>query len=92
MIEIRGDRELTSDEFSAFLKTMGFRTQVEAADALGVDQSYISKLRTGHKTVLPGTSLMNLLRAMLRIRALERRVAELERGESAETDEAKDGP
>jgi predicted transcriptional regulator len=77
--DIQGDRELTPDEFSAFLKTMGFRTQQEAAEALGVDQSYISKLRTGRKTVLPGTSLMLLLRALLRIRTLEHRITALER-------------
>jgi predicted transcriptional regulator len=79
VVEILGDRALTPDEFIAFLKTMGFRTQGEAAEALGVNQGYISKLRTGKKAVLPGTSLMHLLRALLQVRALERRVAELER-------------
>jgi predicted transcriptional regulator len=79
VVQIQGDRALTPDEFIAFLKTMGFRTQGEAAEALGVNQGYISKLRTGKKAVLPGTSLMHLLQALLQIRTLERRVAELER-------------
>lgn len=79
VVEIRGDRELSPDEFSLIIEAMGYRTQVEAAEALGVDQSYISKLRTGKKAVLPGTSLMKLLQALLKIRQLERRVRELEK-------------
>ena len=90
VVEIQGDRALTPDEFIAFLKTMGFRTQGEAAEALGVNQGYISKLRTGKKAVLPGTSLMHLLQALLQIRTLERRVLELERKGPADAADEKD--
>ncbi|HEV2147425.1 MAG TPA: hypothetical protein VGR37_08470 [Longimicrobiaceae bacterium] len=83
MIEIQDEQEIPTDNFNALLKELRFRTQDEARKALGVTQAYISQLKNGVKTVQPHTSLHKLLLALLRIRALEKRVAELERQGSA---------
>jgi predicted transcriptional regulator len=74
MIELPDNGDVPTETWKAVYKQLGFRTQTEAAEALGVDQSYISKLDNGRKFIQPGTSLFMLLRALLREQALRRRV------------------
>lgn len=66
MIEIRDDQEIPTEDFHALFKALGFRTQSEAAEALGLKQGYISELWTGKKRVQPKTSLHKLLQLLYR--------------------------
>lgn len=66
VIQIRDDEEISTDDFNALLRELGFRTQEEARLALGVTQAYISQLKNGVKRVLPQTSLHKLLQALQR--------------------------
>jgi plasmid maintenance system antidote protein VapI len=72
---IRDDETLSPDAFQAFVKFMGWRTQNETAEALGITQAYVSNLKNGVYKVLPGTSLHRLVQALLRERALLRQLA-----------------
>jgi predicted transcriptional regulator len=78
MVKLPENDELTTEQWLAVYKQLGFRTQTEAAEALGVDQGYISKLNNGRKFVQPGTSLFKLLHALLREQSLLRRLQRLE--------------
>ncbi len=69
MIEIRDDQEIPTEDFHALFKALGFRTQTEAAEALGLKQGYISELWTGKKRVQPQTSLHKLIQLLLRLKA-----------------------
>lgn len=86
MASIRDDEPLSTETFRELLRQLGYRTQTEAADALGIKQGYVSELNTGKKHVLPNTSLHKLFQALLREQALLRRVERMERaaGGSAE--------
>jgi predicted transcriptional regulator len=78
MIRLPDNDELSTEQWLAVYKQLGFRTQTEAAEALGVDQGYISKLNNGRKFVQPGTSLFKLLHALLCEQSLLRPLQRLE--------------
>lgn len=63
---------LTHDRFNEFVKHMGWRTQNETAEALGVTQAYVSNLTNGEYEVKPRTSLHKLVQALLREHDLRR--------------------
>lgn len=65
-IELRDDREVPTEEFVALYKLLGFRNQTEAAEALGLQQGYVSRLLNGKQQVQPRTSLLKLLQALHR--------------------------
>ncbi len=76
---IPDDEPLPTDVYHVLLKQLGFRTQTDAAKALGLSQGYLSELNTGKKQVLPNTPTHKLLQALLREQALLRRLERLER-------------
>ncbi|HEX6039509.1 helix-turn-helix transcriptional regulator [Longimicrobium sp.] len=81
MEPIRDDETLTPERFKAFVKLMGWRTQKETAEALGVTQAYVSNLTNGQYEVLPRTSLHKLVQALMREHDLIRRLQRSERND-----------
>ncbi len=73
VIEIRDDEEIATEDFHALFKALGFRTQTEAAEALGLKQGYVSELWTGKKRVQPRTSLHKLIQLLYRDSLREQR-------------------
>ncbi|MET0399125.1 MAG: hypothetical protein ABW277_20190 [Longimicrobiaceae bacterium] len=73
MIEIRDDEEIPTENFHALFKALGFRTQSEAAEVLGLKQGYVSELWTGKKRVQPCTSLHKLIQLLYRDSLREQR-------------------
>ncbi|HEX8431830.1 MAG TPA: helix-turn-helix transcriptional regulator [Longimicrobium sp.] len=71
---IRDDELVSAERFKAYLASMGWHTQADAADALGVTQAYISKLVNGHQQAQPGTPFHKLLQALQREQSLVRRL------------------